>query len=83
MTSELVRHFLLWSLAVNYTVLLVWLIAFVLGRSWIRKLHGEWFGLSAGAFDAIHYGGMAAYKIGILLFNVAPLIALWVVGDGG
>jgi len=30
-------------------------------------------------FDTIHYAGMAAYKIGILLLNLAPLLALCLV----
>lgn len=43
----------------------------------MRKLYGRWFKLPDASFDAIHYSGMAAYKIGILLFNVVPLLALW------
>ena len=46
-------------------------------REWMRGLHGRWFKLPDATFDAIHYGGMAAYKIGIMLFNLAPLLALW------
>ncbi|MEN6360479.1 MAG: DUF6868 family protein, partial [Smithella sp.] len=40
------------------------------------KMHGRWFRLSAETFDAIHYKGMAICKIGIILFNLAPLAAL-------
>jgi hypothetical protein len=42
----------------------------------IASKHGRWFGLTAAQFDAIHYGGMSAYKIGILLLNLVPYIAL-------
>ncbi|MGZ5055092.1 MAG: DUF6868 family protein [Methylobacter sp.] len=42
-------------------------------------LHNRWFSLSAETFDTIHYVGMALYKIGILLLNIAPLIALWLI----
>ena len=52
-------------------------LALVNARGWMRRLHGRWFKLPDATFDAIHYGGMAAYKIGILLFNLAPLLALW------
>ena len=76
MTSDFLCRFLLWSLAVNYLVLIVWFLAFINARAWMRGLHGRWFKLPDAAFDAIHYGGMAAYKIGILLFNLVPLIAL-------
>ena len=83
MTHALASQFLLWSLAFNYAVLLVWFFAFIFARDGLRRLHGRWFRLSDSAFDAIHYGGMAAYKIGILLFNLAPFVALRIVGNGG
>lgn len=48
----------------------------------MRGLHGRWFHLSDNTFDTIHYSGMAVYKIGILLFNLAPLLALYFMGNG-
>lgn len=69
-------RFLLWCLAANYTILLVWFFAFVFARDWIYRLHARWFSLQRGTFDAIHYGGMAAYKLAIFLFNLVPLVAL-------
>ncbi|MCA7022797.1 MULTISPECIES: DUF6868 family protein [Stenotrophomonas] len=83
MDSDFLCRFLLWSLAFNYAVLLVWFLAFVTARDALRRLHGRWFALPDASFDAIHYGGMAAYKIGILLFNLAPLAALWLARRGG
>ena len=77
MTTDFLCRFLLGSLAFNYVVLLTWFFVFVFARHWFRNLHGRWFQMSDSAFDAIHYGGMAVYKIGILLFNVAPLVALY------
>ena len=82
MTTEFLSRLLLWSLAFNYAVLLTWFIVFVFSRHWFRNAHGKWFQMSDGTFDAIHYGGMAVYKIGILLFNVAPLVALYVIRSG-
>ena len=82
MNSDFLFRFLLCSLAINYAILLTWFVAFVAARNWLRALHGRWFRLSDPAFDAIHYGGMAVYKIGILLFNLVPLLALHFVGSG-
>ena len=79
MTLEMLSHFLLWSMAFNYAVLLIWFCAFIFARGWLRKLHGQWFNLPESTFDAVHYGGMAIYKIGILLFNLAPQVALCIV----
>ena len=75
-----VRSFLLWCLVLNYGILLWWFLAFRFGHSWLFKLHSRWFHLSEERFDSIHYLGMAIYKIGILLFNLVPLIALCILG---
>lgn len=83
MTTDFMCRFLLWSLAFNYLVLVAWFVAFVLARPWLRRLHGRWFKLDDASFDAIHYSGMAVYKIGILLLNLAPLFALWLMRAGG
>ena len=82
MTADSLREFLLWSLAVNYTILLTWFSAFVFARGFMRRLHGRWFDLSEQTFDAVHYGGMAAYKIAIFVFNLAPLVALYLQRGG-
>lgn len=83
MHSDFLCRLLLWSLAFNYAVLLTWFIAFISARGALRRLHGRWFALPDATFDAIHYGGMAVYKIGILLFNLAPLVALCLARNGG
>jgi len=70
--------FLLWCTILNYLILLLWFIVFSLGHDWMIKLHGR-FRLTPAQFDALHYGGMSVYKIGILLLNLVPLIALHIV----
>jgi hypothetical protein len=59
---------------------MIWFLAIIFARDWIKQVHGKWFNLSDATFNAIHYGGMAVYKIGILLFNLVPLIALYFMG---
>ena len=68
--------FLLYSLLINYGILISWFVVFVFAKEWMKRLHGQWFKLSDQQFDAVHYGGMAVYKIGVLLFNLVPFIAL-------
>lgn len=70
-------RFLLSSVLINYIILMIWFLAIIFARDWIKQVHGKWFNLSDETFDAIHYGGMAIYKIGILLFNLVPLIAIY------
>jgi len=83
MNPNFLCHLLLWSLVVNYGILMIWFLVLVFAKDWIRGLHGRWFQLSDSTFDAIHYGGMAVYKIGILLLNLAPLLALYLMGSDG
>jgi len=75
MITHEIREFLLWSLAINYVILLVWFSAFVYAHGWMYRLHTRWFKLSVETFDAIHYAGMSVYKIGVLLLNLAPFAA--------
>ena len=79
MSIEIFKGFLLWCLIANYVVLIVWFLVFVFWRKWLIKLHTRWFNLTPESFDIVHYGGMAVYKIGILLFNLAPFVALCII----
>jgi hypothetical protein len=80
MTIDLVRDALLWCFIINIGILLWWFLFFALAHDWMYKIHGKWFKLSVDKFDAIHYAGMAFFKICIFLFNIAPYFALCIVG---
>ncbi|MDD2740159.1 MAG: hypothetical protein PHR94_14620 [Methylomonas lenta] len=80
MSIELIRDVLLACTVINYGVLMCWFLFFTVGHDWIHRLHGRWFRCTAEQFYTIHYAGMALYKIGIFLFNLAPYIALRIVG---
>ena len=80
MSIVIVRKVLLWCAIINYSVLIVWFLFFMLAHGWMYSFHGRWFHLSVEQLDALHYAGMALYKIGILLFNLVPYIALRIVG---
>ncbi len=79
MNPDTIKELLLYSLVFNYAVLIIWSGVFILAHDWMYRLHCRWFKLSVETFDALHYAGMAVYKIGILLLNLAPLIAFWLV----
>lgn len=81
MTPEFLSSFFLWCAIFNYGLLLWWFLVFCFAHDWLYRLHGRWFRLDAGQFDAIHYAGMAAYKIGIFLFALVPWLALRVITE--
>jgi hypothetical protein len=80
MTIEVTRNCLLGCTVINYGLLLVWFLVFVFAHDWILRIHGRWFRLSRDQFDALHYGGMSIFKIGIILFNLVPFIVLSIFG---
>lgn len=71
-----IHDFLLYSLIINYLILLLWFGVFVLAHDWIYRLHTRWFNIAMQTFDTIHYSGIAIYKIGIILLNLVPLLVL-------
>lgn len=79
MTTNEIKHVLLWCVGLNYAVLLIWFGVFVFAHEWMYRLHGRWFKLSVEAFDALQYAGLSVYKIGIILLNLVPLVALCLV----
>jgi hypothetical protein len=79
MSIEMARNALIWCTVINYGLLLVWFLFFTMAHDWMHRFHGKWFHLSVEQFDAIHYTCMAVYKLGIILFNLVPLIALYII----
>ena len=80
MTLEIIRDMLAWCTVINWIVLLWWFLFFALAHDWMYRIHSRWFKIPVDRFDTLHYGGMAIFKIGILLFNLVPYLALRIVG---
>jgi len=78
-TTNDIKHVLLWCVGINYAILLIWSGVFIFAHGWMYRMHTRWFRLSVETFDAIHYAGLSIYKIGIILLNLVPLIALCLV----
>lgn len=79
MPLETLRGFFLWCTIINYCLLLLWTALFFFAPSW-RQMQRRWFKISDETFDALHLGGMGLFKLGIVLFNLVPYIALLIVG---
>jgi len=79
MSIDVVRNALLWCTVINYVLLMVWFLLFVLAHQWFYRLCARWFRLTAEQFDTINFAGIAFYKLSILLFNLVPYIALRIV----
>jgi hypothetical protein len=73
--DELTR-FLMWCTAIKYGVLILWVLWFVLARGTYRRLVEGAMGVKLANFDALNVCGITIYKLGIILFNLVPWVAL-------
>ena len=76
MDIETLQSFLLWCLLINYMVLVIWLVFRVVAGQWAREFYGRLFGITEEQFNWANFFGMLIFKLGILLFNLTPYIAL-------
>jgi hypothetical protein len=76
MTIEIARQFLLWCSIINYGILILWFLWFAFAHDTYRGLLERAVRVKGDQFDALNYWGMTIYKLGILLFNIVPWIAL-------
>jgi hypothetical protein len=79
MSIETARGFFLWCSVINYGILVFWAVLVMFWRERVYRLWSQWFPLPQAHFDALNLGGMTLYKTGILLFNIVPCIALYLV----
>lgn len=76
MTVELLRGTLAWSAVLNMGVLLWWFLFLTFAHDWVYMMHSRFYSIQVEQFDAIHYAGMAFYKICIVTFFIVPYLAL-------
>jgi hypothetical protein len=79
MTLETARSFFLWCSLINYALICVWALLATVGRVRYHALVGRLFPISLAQFDLINYGGIALYKLGVILFNIVPMISLFII----
>ncbi len=80
MSPVAIREVLLWCAIINYGLLVVWGVLFLLPHGWLYRLNARLSRLSPEQLDTVNYAGMVFYKVSIILFNLAPYIALTIVG---
>jgi hypothetical protein len=68
-----------WCLLINFAILMLWFVMLTAAHDWVYSLHARWFAISENQFDLLMYGAMAFYKIGVILLNGVPYIALRIV----
>ncbi|MGA1456365.1 MAG: hypothetical protein EBZ14_08455 [Gammaproteobacteria bacterium] len=76
MTLESLTIFLGWTALINIAVLLFSTVMVLAIRERISKIHAKLFGLDQADVGRAYFQYLAQYKIAILVFNIAPYLAL-------
>jgi len=69
---EVVAGILIRCFLGGMALLMVWFAWLVFAGDWVYQVHSRWFQIPRQSFDAIHYAGMAATKIAIIVFFLLP-----------
>ncbi|CAA0102422.1 DUF6868 family protein [Zhongshania aliphaticivorans] len=75
----LLSSFLKWCCILNFSILLVSTLALSLRPDFVYRVHGQIFQLSREAFNTQIYQFLALYKLLVLVFNLTPFLALWII----
>jgi len=73
---QTIREVLGWSTVVNGGLLVFSSVLLMFAGAPIKRLHASMFGLSEDDLSRAYFQYLAQYKIAILIFNVAPYLAL-------
>ena len=79
MTLETLQDILQWSAVINIGLIIVWAFMIMAAGNFIYRLHNRVFPMSREHFSVIHYGGILLYKLLIFLFNLIPLLAIYII----
>ncbi len=79
MNVETLTAFLGWCTLLNFGLLLYWALFIIFAHDWTYRMHSRWFKLSPEKFDSLHYSLMGFFKMGVIIFNLVPYLALRIV----
>ena len=79
-SMQTIREVLGWSTALNVGVLLFSTVVVSVAGAPIKRLHAKMFDMSEGDLSRAYFQYLAQYKIAVLVFNLAPYLALRIAG---
>ena len=79
MTMETVASVLGWSMVINFSIFLIWVLAMTLMPNLTYKTQTLVTSISREDFDKVVYKMMGQYKIALLVTHLGPYIALRIV----
>lgn len=75
-TIPILTSFLGWCLVLNIGLLMFSTIMIMLCKTWITKLHAKLLNMNEDALSIEYFRYLANYKVLVIVFNLAPWVAL-------
>ena len=80
MDAQTVRDFFMWCTIINGALLLLTFVICASAGDLIYRVHSKWFAIPRQTFNGVIYSFLGLYKVLFLVFNLAPFVALLIVG---
>ena len=80
MDIQTLTKFFMWCTIINGALLSLWTIMLILAPTLVYRTQNKWFPMPQETFNVIIYSFLGMFKIVYLIFNVAPFVALLIIG---
>ena len=80
MDTQTLAAVLGWCTAINFGLLILWGLMFMIAPGLVYRTQSKWFPLSQETFHVVFYSFLAVFKIVVVVFNLVPYLALRIVG---
>lgn len=80
MDIQALTSFFMWCIIINGFLLLLWSITFMVAPDLVHRTQSRWFPIPRETFNIVFYSFLGFFKIIFLVFNVAPYLALLIIG---
>ncbi|MBN1255811.1 MAG: hypothetical protein JXA50_11105 [Deltaproteobacteria bacterium] len=80
MDIQTLTTFFMWCTIINGGLLVLWTIMCIVAPDLVYRTQRIWFPIPRKTFDVAIYSFLGLFKIFFLFFNVAPYVALLIIG---
>lgn len=69
-----------WCIVINYGVLLIWFAVVMVAGNWLYGVHARLFRIDSDDVPMQHFKLFGQFKLLVMVFNIAPWLALLILG---
>ena len=80
MDIQTLTTFFMWCTIINGSILTLWIVFSIFVPDLVYRTQSRWFPIPREIFNVVIYSFLGIFKIFFLVFNVAPYLALLIMG---